>query len=211
MGGTAGGLPATPLRSFQGLRRSTCSAAPALVARAGVRGVPNPRGCRAQPCGHRGTATAAANVGAGFLFLLLNQPRLFAAIEQFTGAGEDVRCFLGRYYEAVPNREHYTNAFHSDANHHRLFGLSINLSERPVAGGAFEIRHRSAEGIPHTIAAWEFGDAILFRISRSLQHRIRPVTGTVARCCYAGWFVAEPDYRDLARLISPRPVPAARA
>ena len=148
---------------------------------------------------------------AGFLFLLLNQPRLFAAIEQFTGAGEDVRCFLGRYYEAVPNREHYTNAFHSAANHHRLFGLSINLSERPVAGGAFEIRHRSAKGIPHTIAAWEFGDAILFRISRSLQHRIRPVTGTVARCCYAGWFVAEPDYRDLARLISPRPIPAARA
>jgi len=148
---------------------------------------------------------------AGFLFLLLNQPRLFAAIKQFTGSSEDIRCFLGRYYERVPHREHYVDVFHSDADRGRLFGLSINLSEQPFVGGEFEIRCRSAGGIHHTIAAWKFGDAILFRISRSLQHRIRPVTGTVARCCYAGWFVTQPDYRDLARLIAPRPVPAARA
>jgi hypothetical protein len=33
-----------------------------------------------------------------------------------------------------------------------------------------------------------FGDAILFRISKDLEHRVTEVVGEVAKTAYAGWF-----------------------
>jgi hypothetical protein len=49
------------------------------------------------------------------------------------------------------------------------------------------------------------GDTRIFRIGPDLQHRVTPVTGTVTKAAYAGWFRARPASRAIygVRVISP--------
>ena len=131
---------------------------------------------------------------AMFLYILLNQPSLFAAIGEFAGFDETIRRFEGRCYrmspgggEPSPGGEHF-DTWHSDWGDGRRFGLSINLSVEPVTGGEFQIRLRDRQEIIRTIAPSRFGDATLFRIDPALCHRVRPVRGAASRCSYAGWF-----------------------
>ena len=39
------------------------------------------------------------------------------------------------------------------------------------------------------------GDALLFALGRGLQHRIRPIAGTVPKTAFAGWFCRDADLR----------------
>ena len=133
--------------------------------------------------------------------LLLNQLRLFEAIAELTGSERDIRLFEGRCYKRLPDSNHF-GSWHDDGNPAKLYGLSINLSPRPVEGGAFHIRSRKTGELFRTVPSGRFGDAHLFRIHRSLEHKVSPVRGTEPRCAYAGWFrggVDHPDYRDVVR------------
>ena len=133
--------------------------------------------------------------------LLLNQFRLFDAIAEFTGSERDIRLFEGRCYKRFPDGNHF-GSWHDDGNPAKLYGLSINLSPRPVEGGAFHIRRRKTGEVLRTVSETRFGDAHLFRIHRSLEHKVSPVQGTEPRCAYAGWFrggVDPLDYRDVVR------------
>ena len=134
------------------------------------------------------------------LFLLLNQPRLFAALGEFAGVGGDeaIRHFNGRCYMMRPGAEHF-HVWHDDCAYGRQLGLSINLSPEPFAGGEFQLRDADAGGPPHTIVPGRFGDATLFRIAPSLKHRVRRVGGTVPKIAFAGWFTGHSDYRDVLR------------
>ena len=132
------------------------------------------------------------------LFLLLNQPRLFAALGELAGGDEAIRRFDGRCYMMRPGAEHF-HVWHNDCVDGRQLGLSINLSPEPFAGGEFELRDAGAGGLPHTIVPGRFGDATLFRIAPSLEHRVRRVRGTVPKVAYAGWFTGHSDYRDVLR------------
>ena len=134
------------------------------------------------------------------LFLLLNQPRLFAALGEFAGIGGDeaIRHFSGRCYMMRPGAEHF-HVWHNDCAYGRQLGLSINLSPEPFAGGEFQLRDAGAGGLPHTIVPGRFGDATLFRIAPSLKHRVRRVRGTVPKIAFAGWFTGHSDYRDVLR------------
>ena len=132
--------------------------------------------------------------------LLLNQHRLFEAIAELTGSEREIRCFAGRCYKRLPDDNHF-DGWHDDGNPAKLYGLSINLSPRPVQGGAFHIRSRKTGEVFRTVSG-RFGDAHLFRIHRSLEHKVSPVQGIEPRCAYAGWFrggVDHPDYRDVVR------------
>ena len=128
--------------------------------------------------------------------LLLNQPRLFAAIAELTGSEVPIRGFLGRCYKRLPGPGHF-DSWHGDAlSGDKLYGLSINLSREPFAGGSFKIRRRETGEILRTVTSG-YGDACLFRIGKALQHRVFPVRGTRPRCCFAGWFSGTLDYREL--------------
>ena len=128
--------------------------------------------------------------------LLCNQPRLFAAIAEFTGSAVPIRGFLGRCFKRLPGDEHY-DSWHSDSagGPRKLYGLSINLSRESFAGGSFLIRSRETGEILRTVTSG-FGDAHLFRISKALDHRVAAVRGTRPRCAFAGWFSGTLDYRD---------------
>lgn len=119
--------------------------------------------------------------------LLLNQSRLFEAIAEFTGSESEIRAYTGRCYQHRPNSGHITQ-WHNDLRPGRLYGISVNLSPRPVQGGVFQIRSEKTGEITGTIPPSRFGDAHLFRVHRTLEHRITKVRGSEPRCAFTGWF-----------------------
>ena len=56
------------------------------------------------------------------------------------------------------------------------------------------MKHRNAERILCEIRNVGFGDALLFRISKDLVHRIQGVKGEVPKTAFAGWFHEGADW-----------------
>jgi hypothetical protein len=123
------------------------------------------------------------------LTLATNSAALFRFVEQITGCGP-IGSFSGRVF-AMPADEGFYDDWHTDATHHRLVALSVNLSPAPYDGGALQLKHGGDP--PLEIMNEVPGDAVLFRLDSELTHRIAPVErGT--RFAYAGWFCSEPDF-----------------
>jgi hypothetical protein len=57
-------------------------------------------------------------------------------------------------------------------------------------GGTFELRNRSTLALLAQVNNTGFGDALLFRISADLEHRVTEVVDTVPKTACAGWFRA---------------------
>ena len=130
------------------------------------------------------------------LFYLLNQPRLREAIAEFTGCEKTIRTFAGRCFKHLPG-DGQLNSWHEDIRDERLYALSINLSREPFEGGNLQIRNGRTREVFQTVGAHRFGDACLFRIDDTLQHRILPLRGTAPRCRYAGWFRAQGSLSEI--------------
>lgn len=118
--------------------------------------------------------------------LLLNQGQLFEAIAEFAGVEEELAAFEGRCYKRLPIDSHF-DAWHNDASGRRL-GLSISLSPKPVEGGVFTIRRARTREVLRRLPPRRLGDAHLFRIHNSLEHRVSSVRGTQPKYAFAGWF-----------------------
>jgi hypothetical protein len=73
----------------------------------------------------------------------------------------------------------------------RLLGITVNLGDEPYSGGRFQLRTKLDQRITADLALDAPGDAFVFAISKALEHRVTPVTGTVARTVFTGWLVAE--------------------
>jgi hypothetical protein len=126
------------------------------------------------------------SVGAlSTLLFISNAPAFLHAIEQVTGCGP-ITMFDGRVYRIVPGTDHY-DTWHDDVGDNRLIGMSINLGREPYSGGVFQLREKGGpilQELPNVIQ----GDAILFRISPNLKHRVTPVEGRIPKTAFAGWF-----------------------
>src|SRR3989441_1518310 len=136
------------------------------------------------------------NTAFGALLLLMNDEKLFELIQDVTQC-ERVRCFEGRVYRVIPGHGHH-DAWHDDIGEDRVVAMSINLSKAPYDGGKLQIRERiSGEIIEvENVGA---GDALVFRLSPDLQHRITEVEGLAPKTAFAGWFRARPSFPDLLR------------
>jgi 2OG-Fe(II) oxygenase superfamily len=98
--------------------------------------------------------------------------------------------FIGRVYrmEAGPQRQ---LAWHGDTiDRQRQVGFSMNLSTDVFRGGTFELRDRWTLGPLAQVNNTGIGDALLFRISKDLEHRVTEVVDKVAKIACAGWFRA---------------------
>lgn len=126
------------------------------------------------------------------LHFLLNGQQLFQVIQEITRSGR-IGCFMGRVYRVIPGHGHH-DSWHDDLAEHKMIAMSINLSAEVYAGGILQIRDRESKQILHEVANTGFGDVIIFRLARNLQHRITEVQGTVSKTAFAGWFLSQPDF-----------------
>ena len=139
-------------------------------------------------------------IGTGLLHFLTNDPQLFRLVESVSGC-TDIRSFAGRVYRRFPGGQHYDH-WHGDvADARRLIGMSVNLSADIYEGGVFEIRDVETARPLASLPNVGVGDAILFRLSHSLEHRVSGVRGAFPKTAFAGWFFAELDFEKVLREI----------
>lgn len=137
-------------------------------------------------------------VAFNLLHLVTNTPEFLGLVREMTGCDAITR-FEGRVYRMIPGTDHY-DSWHSDALGGRLVGMSLNLGVRPCVGGALQLRQREGTDILREIRNPVPGDAVLFRISEELMHRVERVEGTEPRTAFAGWFVqGGADYFSMVR------------
>ncbi len=128
------------------------------------------------------------------LELLVNDHVLFEAIDAVTGCGS-IGSFAGRIYEMRSGGDHEF-AWHTDVVHDRLIAMSVNLGSSPYAGGILEIADAS-KVLLHSVANTGTGDAVIFRVSPDLMHRVTPVEGSTPKRAFAGWFRSRPSYHEV--------------
>jgi hypothetical protein len=127
------------------------------------------------------------------LHFLFNLPKFRLVIEEITGCAP-LQRFGGRIYRMNPTFGHF-DGWHDDAKGPRLVGMSLNLSRREFQGGQFLLREIKSKRMLAEIANTGLGDAIIFRISKDLQHRVNEIVGKEPKTAFAGWF--RPDLPDL--------------
>jgi len=139
----------------------------------------------------------ADNSVLAMLVLLANDSRLLTLVRSITGCAP-IGCFDGRVYRMRGAAGHF-DRWHSDTGVDRLIGMSVNLSESAYEGGRFELRSEDSDHVLWQIANTGPGDAVMFRISDDLVHRVTAVQGENARTAFAGWFQSRPDFLSLLR------------
>ena len=122
------------------------------------------------------------------LHFAVNAPAFIDGVKRITGC-DDIDRFDGRFYRFAPGTDHEFD-WHNDVADRRLVGMSINLSPFGYEGGVFQLRDRETKTLLCEVANTVFGNAHLFRISSTLQHRVAAVRGTQPRTAFAGWFRA---------------------
>jgi hypothetical protein len=138
-----------------------------------------------------------SNTAFAALQFLMNDQRLFQVIQTVTQC-DQIGCFQGRIYRVKPGSGHH-DSWHNDIGEHRLVGMSINLSRELYAGGRLQIRDHVSGEIVSEVANAGIGDAVIFRLSDRLQHRITDVEGAASKTAFAGWFRSQPDFMSLLR------------
>lgn len=144
---------------------------------------------------NRELCLSATSPATGLLHVLLNAPALFELVRAVTRC-DPIGCLVGRVYRVTPGGGHH-DAWHSDCGDHRLVSMSVNLSTAAYVGGTLQMRARGSSEILCEAPNTGFGDAILFRITDELEHRISDVEGTRSKTAFAGWFKSQPTFRAL--------------
>ena len=130
------------------------------------------------------------------LVLLCNDPVVLHAVEDVTRLAGLTR-FNGSVYRMLAGAPH-EQEWHDDLVDHRLVTLTVNVGSSEYAGGVLEIRDRDTQRRVAEIANTRRGDAVLFALDRSLEHRVTLVTGGV-KTAFAGWFRRGTPFADELR------------
>jgi 2OG-Fe(II) oxygenase superfamily len=120
------------------------------------------------------------------LLFLVNNPAFHRIVQRATGCRK-IANFRGRVYRMIASENHHIR-WHSDVHDHRLVSFSLNLTPGAFQGGALQIRNRDSVELLHEVRNTGLGDAVLFRVTRKLLHRVLPVEGDMPRTAMAGWF-----------------------
>jgi hypothetical protein len=131
-------------------------------------------------------------VAVSMLEFLVNNPAFIAGVRSICDS-PTLGGFAGRIYRMVPSAGHHID-WHNDMAKDRLAAMSINLGQRPYTGGVLEVRNAATRETYASLANTGFGDAVLFRVSKDLEHHVTDVTGSEPKTAFAGWFQAhKPD------------------
>jgi 2OG-Fe(II) oxygenase superfamily len=136
------------------------------------------------------------------LAFLQSNPAFLRIIERITGQAQ-IGEFSGRVYQMNSSGGHYDN-WHSDLADRRVVTMSVNLSPQVYEGGALQLKLRDSTEILQEVRNTGLGDALLFRISADLIHRVQGVTGDHPKIAFAGWFLQGEDLlANLGKRLSP--------
>ena len=130
------------------------------------------------------------NSGLSTLLLLVNDDNLFQLIQDVTGCPR-IRCFEGRVYKFVGGAGHY-HRWHNDVVENRFVAMSVNLGGA-YSGGVLQIRERDSKRLLVEVTNPGKGDAVIFRLSKQLEHRITEVTQST-KITFAGWFKGQGSF-----------------
>jgi hypothetical protein len=131
------------------------------------------------------------SITSSMLMFFPNNPVFLRIVEQITGQPQ-IGEFYGRVYRMTSSDGHFDN-WHDDRSDQRVATMSVNLSRQVYSGGALQMRNKDSEEILHEVHNTGFGDALLFRISGNLIHRVQGVTGDIPKTAFAGWFLEGED------------------
>jgi hypothetical protein len=136
------------------------------------------------------------NIIANLFFLLMNRNEYLDAIRYVTGIDE-IKSFGGRIYKLDASDDCF-DSWHDDFknNEGRLVGMSLNLSEGDYEGGHFLLRTKKTDKIHKEVSYKKWGTAHLFRIDKTLEHKVTKVVSEIPRVAYAGWFRSKMGFKD---------------
>jgi hypothetical protein len=134
----------------------------------------------------------ADEITTAMLRFLPSNPSFLRIVEHITG-NPHIGKFIGRVYKMNSSEGHY-DSWHDDCIERRVATMSVNLSPQPFQGGALQMKHLRSEKILQEIHNTGLGDALLFRISPGLLHRVQGVMGDHPKIALAGWFIEGEDF-----------------
>src|SRR5258706_86666 len=123
---------------------------------------------------------------SGVLALIVNDSPFLELVRLLT-ARQDIQSFSGTVHRRIPGAGH-KDAWHNDLGGGRLAALTVNLGSEPFEGGLLQIRGARDGAVVYEVRNDGPGDAVLFQLTDSLQHRVTDPEGRVARTVCAGWF-----------------------
>lgn len=140
------------------------------------------------------------------LEMLVSEPKLSSCIAKITGK-KPIGYFQGRVYN-ISQSDH--DDWHHDAGYDYLMAVSINLSEKPYEGGSLQLRDAKTKKVYCDIQNIGPGDALIFDISKKLEHKITAVTGQHPKIAFAGWYCPKPHYEDYMNKVLERVMKKSR-
>lgn len=143
------------------------------------------------------------NVTKAMMEFFPNNPNFLRVVEQITGQPQ-LGEFVGRVYRMTSSEGHW-DSWHNDCCNQRVVTMSLNLSRHAYSGGTLQIKLRHSGEIIQEVHNTGFGDALLFRISKQLMHRVQNVIGDIPKTAFAGWFLEVEDFLSNLRKRSNRP------
>jgi hypothetical protein len=139
---------------------------------------------------------------SGLLELVFNDGAVFNLVQRVTGCGPIAR--FGGFVYRLTSTHGLAHHWHNDLIESRLVAMSVNLGPDVYEGGLLELRERASTHVLERVSNTGAGDALLFRLHETLQHRACPVTAGV-KTAFAGWYFGEDSYpRHIRTMASER-------
>jgi len=129
--------------------------------------------------------------------LLLNNPDLFSMLQDIAQC-DHIGNFTGRIHRSEEGGDHAIG-WHSDNSDNRLLAITLCLGTDDYTGGKFQIRKTGDEHIIKEFGQLNAGDAIIFKISPDLEHRLTTLENG-RRTVGVGWFRSQPDFTTFASM-----------
>lgn len=125
--------------------------------------------------------------------LLLHSTELLRWLEDVTSAGP-LRAVAGRFAEMRASHNDALD-WHDDLHDtSRRLAIIVNLSDRPFAGGQFQLRRKGESELLLRHNHPQAGSVLIVAVRPELEHRVTPVSDGGPRRIYAGWFLTQPEY-----------------
>lgn len=131
----------------------------------------------------------------GLLEMAVNDPTLYAAIEDITGC-DRIGHFTGFVYRMVPARGRHN--WHNDLILGRMIAMSVNIGPGTYRGGILELRRRATGDVIAAVENTGSGDGVIFALDPSLEHRVGPVIEGI-KTAFVGWFCRGVNFIELLR------------